>query len=212
MKFILSTGALLLSTALAQATPIGWAFSYTGFYDTEAGTFLSDMRLDGSFAGTDANRNGVLERGELTSLLFGGKDYVACAAASNAYYHCGADTFTYSARDGLAFSLGEYGGDPEGWNSSGHLVTSGQMSYDYQITPYATTEHHLMWTDATALALTSLQPRTSKMVLASLTSVAPPAAVATAAVATAAVPEAPTWALMLAGLAGLGVWRRRRTA
>jgi MYXO-CTERM domain-containing protein len=210
MKFILSTGALLLSSALAQATPIGWAFSYTGFYDTEAGTFRSDMRFDGSFSGTDSNRNGVLERGELTSLLFGGKDYVACGAASNAYYHCGADTFTYSARDGLAFSLGEYGGDPEGWNSSGHLITSGQMSYDYQITPYATSEHHLMWTDATALALTSLPPRTSKMVLAAMTATV--TAETTAETTAAAVPEAPTWALMLAGLAGLAVWGRRRGA
>lgn len=203
MKYILSTGALLLSSALAQATPIQWAFSYTGFYDTEAGNFLSDMRFDGSFSGNDANRNGVLERGELTSLLFGGKDYVACAAASNAYYHCGADTFTYSAKDGLAFSLGEYGGDPEGWNSSGHLVTSGEMSYDYEITPYATSEHHLVWTDATALQMTAPPPRTSKTVLAAMTTTV-------SAGTAAAVPEAPTWALMLAGLAGLGLWRRRR--
>jgi hypothetical protein len=201
MKLILSTGALLFCSALAQATPVHWAFSYTGFYDAEAATFLPDMRLAGSFTGNDSDGDGVLERDELRSLMFGGKDYVACAAASNPYYHCGADSFAFSSAGGLAFSLGEYGGDPEGWTSAGTIVTSGEMRYDYRIDPYTTSEHHLYWTDATALQMISLLPvtGTSKMALATMAASAP----------AAAVPEAPTWTLMLAGLAGIGLWRRR---
>jgi MYXO-CTERM domain-containing protein len=111
-------------------------------------------------------------------------DYVACAAGSNAYYHCGADSFTFSPGRGLSFSLGEYGGDPEGLNSGAHLVESGKLSYDYQITPYATSEHHLYWTEGTVLNMVS-------------------------ASAVTPVPEAPAWAMLLAGLGAVGLWRRR---
>ena len=82
MKFIVTAGLLLAST-FAHAQTSHWAFSYTGFYDQEAAVFLPDMRIDGSFTGVDANGDGVLERGELTSLLVDAKDYVACAAGSS---------------------------------------------------------------------------------------------------------------------------------
>jgi MYXO-CTERM domain-containing protein len=111
-------------------------------------------------------------------------DYVACAAGSNPYYHCGADSFTFSPDRGLAFSLGEYGSDPEGFHSGGHLIESGKLSYDYQITPYNTAEHHLYWTADTTLNMLSASP------------VSP-------------VPEAPGWAMLVAGLGAVALWRRR---
>ena len=189
MKFIVTAGALLLASTLAHAQTSHWAFSYTGFYDQEAGAFLPDMRIDGSFSGVDADGNGVLERGELTSLLVDTKDYVACAAGSNANYHCDADSFRFSAESGLSFSVSEYSSDPEGLYGGGHFVTTGQMVYDYQFNPYANSEHHLLWTDGTTLSMSSALPGTESV---------------------PAVPEAPTWAMLLAGVGGIGLWRRRR--
>ena len=189
MKFIVTAGTLLLATTLAHAQASHWAFSYTGFYDQEAAVFLPDMHIDGSFTGVDANGDGVLERGELTSLLVDAKDYVACAAGSNAYYHCDADSFRFSAGSGLSFSASESSSDPEGLYGGGHFVTPGQMAYDYKFNPYASSEHHLLWTDATTLSMSAALPDTESV---------------------PAVPEAPTWAMLLAGVGGIGLWRRRR--
>jgi MYXO-CTERM domain-containing protein len=184
MKHLLSATALLLGSALAHAQSAHWTFTYTGFYDQEAAAFLPDMQIAGSFTGIDLNTDGILEIGELSSLTIGSMDYIACAASSNAYYHCGADSFVFSPNQGLSFSLGEYGSDPEGWNSGGHLIESGKLSYDYQITPYNTAEHHLVWTGNTVLSMMSASP------------VSP-------------VPEAPAWAMLAAGLGAAGLWRRR---
>jgi MYXO-CTERM domain-containing protein len=184
MKFVITATALLLGSALAHAQSAHWTFSYTGFYDHEAAVFLPEMQIAGSFTGTDLDADGVLEIGELSSLTIGSMDYVACAAGSNPYYHCGADSFSFSPDRGLAFSLGEYGSDPEGFHSGGHLIESGKLSYDYQITPYSTMEHHLGWTADTTLSMLSASP------------VSP-------------VPEAPGWAMLLAGLGAVALWRRR---
>jgi MYXO-CTERM domain-containing protein len=189
MKFIVTAGALLLAGTLAHAQTVHWAFSYSGFYDQEAAAFLPAAHIDGSFTGVDANGDGVLERGELTSLLVDSKDYVACAASSNAAYHCDADSFRFSPGSGLSFSVSESSSDPEGWYGGGHVVTTGQMQYDYQFNPYASSEHHLLWTDGTTLAMSSVLPDTTSV---------------------PAVPEAPAWIMLLAGVGGIGVWRKRR--
>ena len=126
----------------------------------------------------------MLELGELNSLTIGSMDYIACGTKSNAYYHCGADSFLFSPDKGLSFSLGEYGSDPEGWRGGGHLIESGKMSYEYQFDPYTTTEHHLYWTEGTVLGMMSASPVTP-------------------------VPEAPAWAMLAAGLGAVGLWRRR---
>nr|WP_314541933.1 PEP-CTERM sorting domain-containing protein [uncultured Massilia sp.] len=186
MKHLISTCALLACSALAQAQTTHWTFSYTGFYDREAATFLSDMHIDGSFTGVDANLDGVLERSELTSLLIGTRDYATCAGGAPGSY-CGADRFRFSANEGLSFSLGEYGGDPEGWSGGGYLVESGKMSYEYNYNPGGSYEHHLDWTDATTLSMTSVSPSI-------ITSV----------------PEPGEWAMLAAGLAGMCAWSRRR--
>jgi MYXO-CTERM domain-containing protein len=184
MKHHLTAIALLFGSALAHAQSAHWTFSYTGFYDQEAAVFLPDMQIAGSFTGADLDADGVLEIGELTSLTIGSMDYVACAGSSNAYYHCGADSFAFSPSRGLSFSLGEYGSDPEGFHSGGHLIESGKLSYEYQITPYDTSEHHLQWTGGTVLNMLSASP------------VSP-------------VPEAPGWAMLVAGIGAIGLWRRR---
>ena len=188
MKSILSTGALLICSTLAHAQSANWTFSYTGFYDREAAVFLPDVQLLGSFTGNDANGDGVLVRTELTSLLIGSRDYVACAGDSNDYYHCGTDSFTFSSGS-LSFSLGEYGSDPEGWVGDGRAVTTGDTDSTWHYDPASFNERHLDWTGATQLVLTN-RAELGGAGTGQLGQVP-------------AVPEPATWALLLGGLAGL---------
>lgn len=153
MKKLLTTGALLLGCTCAHASPISWDFSYTGFFDREANTFLADEAIHGSFRGNDLNGNGLLEKGELLSLVIGGLDYIACAGGSNAHYQCGATGFSFSPEAGLQFAVGSYGSDPEGWRGGGYLITSGEQIYSYDFDPSGTRERHLMWTADTRLTM-----------------------------------------------------------
>lgn len=158
MKKLLSTGALLLGCACAHADPVSWGFSFAGFYDQEAGVFLTDETITGSFKGNDFDADGLLERDELFSLVVGEMDYIACAANSNQYYQCGATAFSFSPDAGLSFSVGSYGNDPEGWVGGGRLITVGDMHYAYDYNPGGTSERHLYWTSDTRLTMMSQAP------------------------------------------------------
>jgi hypothetical protein len=189
MKKLLSTGALLLCCTAAHAAPaapassaadtISWGFSFSGFYDSVSGSFLPDEVIAGSFKGNDLDSDGLLEQNELLSLVVGELDYIACAATSNAYYQCGATSFSFSPDSGLHFSVGSYGSDPEGWVGGGRLITTGDQHYAYEFNPGATTERHLYWTSDTRLTMMSQAP------------------------------EPHTWAMLAAGLLGLTWRARR---
>lgn len=182
MKKLLSTGALLLGCACAHAAPVSWGFTYAGFYDHEAGVFLSDESISGSFKGDDLDADGLLEKDELFSLVVGELDYIACAANSNQYYQCGATAFSFSPDSGLNFSVGSYGSDPEGWVGGGRLITVGDMHYAYDFNPGGVQERHLYWTSDTRLTMMSQAP------------------------------EPATWAMMGLGILGIGLRLRRQEA
>lgn len=182
MNKLLATGALLLCCSAAHAAPsdtISWGFSFSGFYDSVTDSFLPEEVINGSFKGHDLDSDGLLEKDELLSLVVGELDYIACAADSNAHYTCGASGFTFSRDAGLHFSVGSYGQDPEGWVGGGRLITTGDQHYAYAFNPGMSTERHLYWTSDTRLTMMSQAPEPS------------------------------AWAMLAAGLAGLG-WRARR--
>mgnify|MGYP002757941118 CR=1 FL=1 len=186
MKKLLATGALLLCCTAAHAAPgspsgdtISWGFSYTGFFDSVSNSFLPEEVIHGSFKGHDLDSNGLLEKDELLTLVVGELDYIACAATSNAYYQCGATSFSFSQDAGLHFSVGSHGQDPEGWVGGGRLITTGDQYYAYEFNPTMTSERHLYWTGDTRLSMMSQAP------------------------------EPGSWAMLAAGLLGLG-WRARR--
>jgi hypothetical protein len=150
--------ASLAGACAAAGASETWTFVYTGFLDTTDNTFLPDHKLPGSFTGYDSNRNGIMERAEITSLFLGGKDYVACGADSNEYYSCGADTFSYSTLAGLSFSAGESGRDPEGWVGGGHYYISGDGEYTYAYRPGHEESQAYLWTAQTGFSITSPGP------------------------------------------------------
>jgi len=187
MKKFLYAGALLLCCTatyadVAHADPadtISWGFSFNGFFDSVSNSFLPEEVISGSFKGHDLDSDGLLEKDELLSLVIGELDYIACAATSNANYQCGATSFSFSQDAGLSFSVGSYGQDPEGWVGGGRLITTGDQHYAYDFKPNVTTERHLYWTSDTQLTMMSQAP------------------------------EPHAWAMLVAGLLGVG-WRARR--
>ena len=183
MKKLLPSAALALCCTAAHAAPISWGFSFSGFYDSVSASFLPQEVISGSFQGMDLNADGLLAKDELVSLVVGELDYIGCAAASNAYYQCGATSFSFSQDSGLNFSVGSYGSDPEGWVGGGRLITTGDQHYAYEFNPGMTLDRHLYWTSETRLSMTSMM---------------------------AAVPEPQTWTMLGLGLIGLA-WRMRRT-
>lgn len=168
----LLAAVLLCAGAAAQAQSSSWTFTYTGFYDREARSFLPDASLSGTFAGADTNGDGILERNELTALTIGAVDYVACAADSNAYYRCGTDQFRFGPGNDLSFTLGRFGQDPEGFVGAGTIVITDDTIFDYRFTPNGSTEHHLDWTKSTTLAVSLVaEPASGAMLAAGLLAV-----------------------------------------
>lgn len=129
-----------------------WTFEYRGFHDAIAGVFLPGRTLAGSFSGRDDDGDGAIGRAELTSLVVGGVDFIACESQSNQYWRCGTDAFAY--RDGtLSFSAGLHGTDPEGWAGGGHLYASGEREYRFDFRPNHFEEWEYQWTPQTAFAI-----------------------------------------------------------
>ena len=150
--------AVLAGVSHAAGAGETWTFTYTGFLDNSDNTFLPDHQMLGSFTGYDGDRNGIVERAEITSLILNGKDFVACEADSNEYYRCGANLFSYSVAAGLSFTAGESGTDPEGWIGGGHYFISGDGEYRYSFRPGQDESHAYLWTAQTGFSINSPNP------------------------------------------------------
>lgn len=184
-KKILCAGLLASTSLFAHAAVQSWTFSYAGFYDQENMMFDATRELSGSFLGEDLNRDGVLNKSELTYLTIGGVDFIECAKFSSPYYQCGADQFSYKDGGALNFAVSSSGRDPEGLIYDGHAIIAGDIDSTFSSRPGNDWSKTLRWTAETKFSITNTSP----------------------------VPEPSTYAMLglgLLGLAGLQSRRRRR--
>ena len=100
--------ACLLSmyAGVSFAAPETWQFTYTGFFDQLAGRFIPDHVLRGEFTGEDINHDGIIDTGELTSIIIdGGQNYKTCGGTESPYYVCGVGPFSFTPDGELSFSV-----------------------------------------------------------------------------------------------------------
>jgi len=176
---------LLAASCVATAAPT-WNFSYTGFIDSNTGEFDQARTLVGSFSGFDSNRNGTLERGEISSFKLNGFEYVGCEGNNNEFYTCGADTFSYTKGGTLQFAAGESGYSPDWMSASTHVFLSGDRESTFRYNPIVTESQDYLWDPARTEFHISRAPLTATGVLS--------------ADAILAVPEPGTWTMLAAGL------------
>lgn len=167
-KIVALLAALTCATA-AQAADPTWTFSYSGFYNEEQGFFDPNFVIGGSFSGVDQNRDGVIERGELSSFQVDGVDYAHCANPGIPNFSCGLSAFAFSNKV-LNFTTTMYSSDPEGWVSRGTDIVSGVKHAYYYISPVGSTDSTMTWTADTRFDLQSPVPEanTYAMLLAGL--------------------------------------------
>lgn len=190
--------ATLLAVNCGANAAVTWNFSYTGFLDQNTGIFSDSYKISGSFSGQDGNRDGYLDKSEISSFVLNGTDYIGCAADSNQYYQCGTDRFLFRiAGSKLDFAAGIGGTDPEGYIMKGHYFTAGDRETDYLLTPYSYSESAYLWTNQTKF---SVGKQRAPLAMYSLAQVS-------------AVPEPGTWAMLAAGLLVVtGIGRRNKEA
>ncbi|AVR95896.1 PEP-CTERM sorting domain-containing protein [Pseudoduganella armeniaca] len=178
LKKMLCTAALL-STAIDVSAQTRWDFLYSGFQHEELGIFLPSATIEGSFTGKDADGDGVLQRGEITSFVIDQLELVdnpdGCQITS-----CSLLAFSYALTSGkLNFeSSWEYSDD---FNYSSQHTVAGLQSTHIGVNgsgELSTTT--LRWTDRTSFWINP-----------------PP------------VPEPSAAALLSVGLLAAGVYRRR---
>lgn len=189
IAIVLAATLATSSAASAAGGPGTWTFTYTGFYNQNAGVFDSAYQLAGSFTGSDANSDGFIGRNEITAFNLGGTNYVACAGDSNDYYSCGVETFNYKVGGKLEFYAAVSGNDPEGQAGGGHYINAGVGEFDYRYTPYSYDESANLWTADTRFQI-SPEMKSGGGV--------------------PAVPEPGTWAMLATGLLLVGATAARR--
>jgi len=146
--------AAVLAASAACAHAADWNFSYTGFYHQEAATWLPDRIITGRFSGEDSNHDGVISLGELTALDVFGQDYFDGCQSMNDYYNrCELYALSYKPTGQLEISASEWGTD-EAFSGWGGGITTGSSAYSYTYGMFGDYRTTLLWTGATAFAIT----------------------------------------------------------
>ncbi|MFP5391000.1 MAG: PEP-CTERM sorting domain-containing protein [Gammaproteobacteria bacterium] len=158
----LALACLATASQAARADAPEWKFVYTGFNVTDttdggsATYFDPNAQFWGSFAGTDANSDGVLTSTELSSLIVYGSYYLP---DDGMYGTSTIDQFSYSAKDGLSFKLSHDSHDPEGYLSWHTDVESGVVMHRSTYSMFSGGSSYMYeWTSQTKFELTSPVP------------------------------------------------------
>ena len=157
LKKILATSLLASTFVTGSALADDWSFTYTGFLHQESGTWNPNYQITGNFSGTDQNHNGFIDRDEVSAFSANGNDYIGCADASNFYWHCGLNGFSYRLGGALTFDAGQSGRDPEwiSFSASGHTSNG---YYEYRSVLSDSYSMNMVRTAATQLAISGPVP------------------------------------------------------
>lgn len=177
----ISAAVLAGSAAVAQAGPITFEFSYTGFYDKVTDRFDPAAVIAGSFIADDLNGDGLFAKEELLSFKHNGpNDYIGCGVGDQYFWKCTIDRFGYRIGGPLKFAT-TWSIHDVGYHVSSATTTGEEYVYTYS-SANGVDRRGLLWTDQTRFAINALN----------------------------AVPEPWPLALLALGAAGLLAARRRR--
>lgn len=142
--------------ALCAALPVRaatWNFTYTGFQDWYEGQFHPAWTLQGSFSSSSWGDDGIVDLGELDSLVVDGFSYLDCRSTDG--YSCSVFEFGYTLGGGLGFRVTER--YDEGYGA-GHSTTIHANNYLYRLyTGYLGVplgDQYMGWTGETTLSVT----------------------------------------------------------
>lgn len=163
-----------LGAALAPASAqTFWQFSYTGFMDFDTKQFEPQRSESGFFAGSDDNRNGVLEQSELTRF---GWEQVVYIDANNSWnecvlMRCSLQNFSYDLRSGQLDFASEWMYRDDMAYSESRTVAGDMISFYGYLGNGQGSGYTWLWTDQTQFSITPApvpEPANSPMILAGL--------------------------------------------
>ncbi|HEX8614326.1 MAG TPA: PEP-CTERM sorting domain-containing protein [Telluria sp.] len=184
-------GLALMGCALSsQAAEQGFDWSYTGFIPSysserqpmpEYGEFNPGHVLKGRFFAEDRNLDGAFSAAEVTSFTVYGESFMNCTGVRE----CGLQAFSYTPGGALTFDVYdsvEYGSYGSGWSRTSRTYNASNRFY---------TVYENDWSQSGASAVDyNFTAQTT--------------------FAISAVPEPQTWLMLGAGIALLGMVKRRR--
>ncbi|HEX8614329.1 MAG TPA: PEP-CTERM sorting domain-containing protein [Telluria sp.] len=190
IKKLMGALALMGCAMSSQAAVQGYDWSFTGFLPHWAsetspwgydGDFDPTATVTGRFFADDLDKNGSFSLSEVTAFSVSGQSKLNCTAPER----CGLRSFSYTpgaALEFYAFDTAAYGQWGNGWSSTTHY---------YRTDTGFTTLDENDWSSSGGRSYSKLLTPETKFAIS-------------------AVPEPQTWLMLGAGIALLGVVKRRR--